>query len=126
MQIDDRRPLAGTPVTKQIAARHDNRLGAVYSSLYSFWMSRLSAVTSGQTQTAARRDSYSVILFDHTVINCLNNDFTSSPDQLLAKVMQYDADGGTNYNLAVRATEKIMRQHWSTERLVHIHLPEGC
>jgi len=117
----DRRPLAGTPVTRQIAARHDNRLGAVYSSLYSFWMSRLSAVTSGQTQAAVRRDSYSVILFDDAVVNCVNNDFTSSPDQLLARVMQYSAAGGTSYNLAVGAAEQVMRQHWSTERWVQIY-----
>lgn len=116
MDSSDRQPLQGTPVTGQIAARHSNRLGAVYSSLYSFWVSRLSALASGQGQALVRRDAYSVILFDHAVIKCLENDFMGSPDVLLNAVLQYRAGGGTNYSLAIRSAQEVMERHWSTDR----------
>jgi len=108
-------------------ARHDNRLGAVYSSLYSFWMSRHSAGASGPSRQATpRRDAYSVVLFDDEIVNCVNNDFTSSPDELLDIVMEYGADGCTFYDLAIRTTEQVMRRYWSTERSpVVIFLSDG-
>jgi hypothetical protein len=56
MSSVDRHPLTGTPVTAQIVRRSNNRLGAVYSSLYAFWASRNAAV-EGQA-VAARRDAY--------------------------------------------------------------------
>jgi hypothetical protein len=122
MDSSDKKPLSGTPVTRQIAARHNNRLGAVYSSLHSFWVSRMSAVTGGRSQQPnARRDAYSVLLFDHDAVNCLLNDFTSTPDQLLDMVLPYSARGGTNYNLAVSRAQDIVRQFWSTERQAFRH-----
>lgn len=123
MGQNDRQPLPGTPVTRQIAARHNDRLGAVYSALYSFWVSRWSAVAGGPSRQAhARRDAYSVILFDDALVNCVLNDFTSSPDQLLANVLQHESRGGTDYSLAVRNAETVMRQNWSTERHVVSYL----
>lgn len=118
MNSRDRRPLQGTPVTGQIAARHDNRVGAVYSALYSFWTSRWSVIAGpqGQAQAQARKDAYSVLLFDHDIVNCVSNDFTSSPDQLLGMVLPHGARGGTNYRLAVTTAQQVMEQHWSTER----------
>ncbi|EKM59288.1 uncharacterized protein PHACADRAFT_249677 [Phanerochaete carnosa HHB-10118-sp] len=71
MSVTDREPLKGTPVTARIAARHNNRLGAVYSSLYAFWSTR-HAVANG---TTSRRDAYSVILFNSGQRQILTNDF---------------------------------------------------
>jgi len=118
MASSDRRPLDGTPVTRQITGQHNNRLGAVYSSLYSFWMSRLSAVAGGQGGQAARRDAYSVIFFNGITVEGIKNDFTSSPDQLLASVMQHRASGGTDYSRAIECAQEVMTEHWSTERFV--------
>ena len=115
MCSSDRRPLANSPATARIVRNSNNRLGAVYSSLESFWSARHAAVTGGQ-QTAARRDSYSVVLFDHTIVNCLVNDFTSSPDQLLEAVLPYRAAGGTNFTAAIKQAQTVMEQNWSTER----------
>ncbi|KAG2109638.1 uncharacterized protein F5147DRAFT_530157, partial [Suillus discolor] len=56
------------------------------------------------------RDSYSVILFDHSITNALVHDFVSSPDQLL------DANGGTNFTAAIQRAQSVMEQHWSTEK----------
>lgn len=115
MSSTDRRPLGNAPGTALITRQSNNRLGAVYSSLHAFWMSRNTALTSAQA-VAARRDAYSVILFDHVVLNCFTNDFTSSPDQLLNTVVPHQARGGTNYSAALSAAQVVMQQHWSTER----------
>lgn len=117
MASRDRLPLSGTPVTDRIRSTHNNRLGAVYSSLYSFWMSRQAALDPAHSQsstTTTRRDAYSVILFDHTMNICLENDFTSSPGELLDGVLPYNAAGGTDYTTALSTTEAVMRRHWNT------------
>lgn len=65
-----------------------------------------------------RRDSYSVILFDHYVKNILVNDVTSSPDQLLEIVLRHRADGGTNFTNALLRAQNVMVKNWSEERFV--------
>jgi uncharacterized protein YegL len=113
MASSDRHPLPNTPASDRIVGRSNNRFGAVLSSLYSFWSARAAAVGG---QQAARRDSYSVILFDSAVTNAFVNDFVSSPDQLLDAVLRYSADGGTNFTAAIQRAQSVMEQHWSTER----------
>ncbi|KAI9453856.1 hypothetical protein BJY52DRAFT_1189313 [Lactarius psammicola] len=87
MKSGDRRPLPDAPATDRIREKANNRLGAVYSALYSFWSARHAAVNSGQQAIGARRDAYSIILFDDTAKNAVVNDFTSTPDQLLDSVL---------------------------------------
>ncbi|KAI1789535.1 hypothetical protein LXA43DRAFT_892776, partial [Ganoderma leucocontextum] len=124
MDYADRRPLDNTPTTQLIRGSHNNRLGAVYSSLHGFWEARHRAVTvNGGT---ARRDAYSVILFDHAVSNAITHDFNSSPTQLLNTVLRYQADGGTNFTLAIETAQSCLERHWSTERTpVVIFLSDG-
>lgn len=117
MSCTDRRPLANAPATNQITRSANNRLGAVYSALHSFWSARHAAVTAGQQTVGARRDAYSIVLFNEGSTNILANDFTSSPDQLLAIVLAHQASGGTNFAGALRTSQAAMTQHWSTERL---------
>ena len=116
MSCTDRRPLANAPATNQIMWRANNRLGAVYSALYSFWSARHTAVTAGQQILGARRDAYSIVLFNESATNILVNDFTSSPDQLLNTVLANQASGGTNFAEALRAGQTVMVQQWNTER----------
>lgn len=125
MASGDRRPLPNTPVTNAITRRTNNRLGAVYSALHAFWQSRASAVTSGAgasgaaaaaTNANARRDAYTVILFDHTIVNCIVNDFTRTPQNLLDVVLGYSAAGGTNFDAALTAAQSAIVNNWSTER----------
>jgi hypothetical protein len=115
MSSVDRRPLANAPASAKISGTCNNRLGAVYSALYSFWSARHAAVTSNQ-QAGTRRDSYSILLFDHTMSPAILNDFRSSPDQLLDIVLQYHANGGTDFTAALQRGREIMIQNWSTER----------
>lgn len=112
MSGGDRQPLVNTPVTAKLRARHNNRVGAVYSSLYTFWQARHASLNGA----ANRRDAYSVILFDHGLYMAVNNDFASTPDALLDMVMPYGAGGGTNFDMALKETQRCMQNHWSTER----------
>ncbi|KAN0136209.1 hypothetical protein V8E53_006069 [Lactarius tabidus] len=126
MSCTDRRPLANAPATNQITRSANNRLGAVYSALYSFWSARHAAVTAGQQTVGARRDAYSIVLFNESDTSVLVNDFTSSPDQLLTIALAHQASGGTNFAAALRAGQTAMTQHWSTERTpVMIFLSDG-
>ncbi|KAH9166548.1 hypothetical protein EDB89DRAFT_2232826 [Lactarius sanguifluus] len=124
MSIDDRRPLPDAPATYRIRKKADNRLGAVYSALYSFWSARHAAVTvtSRQQATDARRDAYSIILFSDTAKYAVVNDFTSTPDQLLDSILNEGADRGTNFAAAIQASQAVMMDNWSTERFVFIYL----
>lgn len=118
MGATDRRPLANTPVTAKISRTCNNRLGAVYSALYSFWTSRQAAIQNSGHADAVRRDSYSVILFHSSAQTVISNDFNSQPDQLLDTVLQHHAGAGTSFVTALNMAHSIMEQHWSSERLV--------
>ena len=114
----DRRPLADAPVTDLIRQHVNNRLGAVYSALYSFWSARNATVTAGQQAAGARRDEYSVILFNEGTKAVLVNDFTSTPEELLGFVLDEKPSGGTNFTAALEAAGAVMEQNWSPERPV--------
>jgi hypothetical protein len=148
MCSNDRLPLADGPAAERIRARAPNRLGAVYSALYSFWTARHVAATAGQqlgtrrgidsvysalynfwstspaTSTVeqppshGRRDAYSVVLFNDSTKTVLTNDVTRNPNQLLDIILGEQSGGGTNFMAALRAAQLVMLQHWSKERLV--------
>jgi len=122
MSRKDRRPLADAPMANRIRRSADNRLGAVYSALYSFWSSRQVAVTANRQAVGARRDAYSVILFNEEATQVLTNDFTSTPDQLLGAVLSQKASWGTNFKAALQASRNVMEHNWSTERFVTFYL----
>lgn len=117
----DRRPLQNTPVTTRIASRHNNRVGAVYSSVHGFWQARASALNAAVGTGVPRRDAYSVILFDHHIYQSVVNDFTSSPDGLLGQILPYGSGGGTDYTLAIKEAQTVMERNWSTERYFYPH-----
>ncbi|KAG2116832.1 hypothetical protein DEU56DRAFT_984881 [Suillus clintonianus] len=123
MSLIDRQPLMNTPASNRIIQSSNNRFGAVLSSLYGFWSARAAAVAGRQ---AARRDSYSIILFDRSTVDAVVNDFSSSPDQLLDAVLRHNTSRGTNFTAAVQRAQSVMEQHWSTERTpVIIFLSDG-
>ena len=109
-------------MTDLIRQSADNRLGAVYSALYGFWSSRHDAVAGGRQANEARRDAYSIILFDHTTTPILINNFASTPDQLLAAILRYQTGGGTDFTVALQAGRNVMEQNWSTERFITFYL----
>jgi len=76
MSKNDRQPLENSSVCWKIRARMDNRLGAVYSALYSFWSTRQAAV-------GLQPDANTVILHAQDTQFVCENDSTRSPSELL-------------------------------------------
>lgn len=62
------------------------------------------------------RDAYSLIFFNHEPSMSIENDFTSSPDELLTAALKFGAVGRTDFTRALNRTWKLMASHWSTER----------
>ncbi|KAI9455179.1 hypothetical protein BJY52DRAFT_1224795, partial [Lactarius psammicola] len=87
----------------------------VQQAFHVFWSARHAAVTSGQQTIGARRDAYSVILFNATTKSAVVNDFTSSPDQLLDIVLDEQTEWGTDFAAALQASQAVMADNWSTE-----------
>jgi hypothetical protein len=119
----DRQPLENAPASDRIRQHANNRLGAVYSALYSFWTARHTAFTAGQQAVGARRDAYSIIFFDSSTHNVLVNDLEKTPDQLLDTVLTVQTSYGTNFTAGLRASQSVMKQHWSMERFVAKSIP---
>jgi hypothetical protein len=119
MSSHDRRPPDDTPMAIQIQQVANNRLGAAYSALYSFWSARHTASAVNPQGVGARRDAYSIILFDHATTQVITNDVARSPEQLLDAVLLYPSGGGTNFSAALRTGQGVMTQYWSTERFVN-------
>lgn len=116
MTGQDYRPLVDTPVTDLISSNHDNRLGAVYNALYSFWCARNAAFQDVEQ----RLDAYSVILFNHNVHRALENDEESTPRELLERLLEYSARGHTDYTSALNDARELMDLHWDGRRCVPI------
>ena len=107
MSDTDNRPLQDSPTTSRIAAVNDNRLGAVYSSLFSFWTAR---------HDSNRADTYTVILFDYHANTVVRNDRASTPDDLLAMVLQQRPSGGTSFDQACMAAQVELEASWDINR----------
>jgi hypothetical protein len=119
MSSFDRQPQRGTPGHNRIRNRgYTNRLGTVYSALYSFWTARHAALTAlaGRGGTLPRNDAYSVILFNSTAESVIANDFTASPDELLDSLLTHGPAFGTCFDVALKRARRVLESYWSNER----------
>ncbi|KAL4067444.1 hypothetical protein V8B97DRAFT_1873723 [Scleroderma yunnanense] len=125
MSSTDRRPLESTPTSVKIRATSDNRFGAVLSSLFSFWSARAAAI--GSSGSAVRRDAYSVILFDDRALTVIENDLTSTPDQLLDSLLRYKPESRTtDFTKAIIHAQGLLKKNWNTARSpVIVFLSDG-
>ena len=115
----DRQPLPNSTGFDRIVRTANNRLGAVFSALYSFWIARQAAVNRDSPAGGGRRDAYSLIFFSHDPsTSSIQNDFTSSPDELLNAALEFDVDRGTDFTRALKRAQDVMTLYWSTERYV--------
>jgi hypothetical protein len=120
MESCDRQPTPGTPSNAMITARSNNRLGAVYSALHSFWIARQAAINN-IGGAGARRDAYSVLLYhESAALTSIVNDFTLTPDKLLQELLPHTAGGGTDFTAGLVLAQTTMETHWSTERLAQV------
>lgn len=116
MSRSDLKPLRNSAGARYIIPTADNRLGAVLSSLYSFWIARQAAATRDAQSGGQRRDAYSIMFFSTDPLICVENDLTSSPEDLLAACLGYTPHENENYTRAIRKAQSLMVTHWSTER----------
>ncbi|KAA1477855.1 hypothetical protein DENSPDRAFT_933970 [Dentipellis sp. KUC8613] len=121
MTYRDRRPLPDAPATNRIARYCNNRLGAVYSALYSFWTARAAATAQGGARARgapppARRDAYSVVFFDSNTTIPIEDDVTSSPAELLDILLQTRSSRGTNFTAALQGAQAVVERNWNDER----------
>ena len=112
----DRQPLANSAGVDRITQTANDRLGCVFSALYSFWLARQAAIDRNAQIGGARRDAYSLIFFNHEPVTCIENDFASSPDDLLTVALRYEAYGGRDFTRALSRTQNVMDSNWSAER----------
>ena len=126
MAAMDHRPIRQTPVAARITSRHNNRYGAVISSLYAFWVAR-------RATNRARRDLTSIILFDSQPKvrdlsflmelwpelmskAILRADNTKSAEELVDCLLGEHNGGGTNYDRAIEEVRVVMESQWSPDR----------
>ena len=119
MDNADTKPLQNSPVYEKIRRRLDNRLGAVFSSLYSFLIAR-------QATAGLQRDANTIILHAQNAESVCENDTTRSPDELLDLLLRNAPRDGNCFDVALKAAEKAISKWWSNERPpVIIFLSDG-
>ena len=79
----DRQPLPNAAGIDRTTPTANDRLGCVFSALYSFWLARQAAINRNAQMGGARRDAYSLIFFNHEPSISIENDFASSPEEPL-------------------------------------------
>ena len=113
---NDRQPTPDSPVYEKIRSRMNNRLGAVYSALYSFLSARQIA--------RHQRDANTIILHaQNTQIVC-RNDSTRSPAELLDLLLPNGPNGGNAFDLALKAADRAISTY-DTRPPVIIFLSDG-
>ena len=119
MNKSDKKPLENSRVSQRIRARMDNRLGAVYSALYSFWSAR-------QAVSGLQRDANTVILHAEDAQFVCENDSTRSPSELLDLLLPNSPNGGNCFDKALRAADTAISKWWDDARPpVIIFLSDG-
>ena len=64
---------------------------------------RINSANANQSQVSpVLRDTVSLILFDHEVTVPFENQKLTDPKYLLSTMLQYNAGGGTNFDLAIQ------------------------
>jgi len=119
MSKNDRQPLANSPVCGKIRPRMNNRLGAVYAALHSFWTAR-------QAAFGVQRDANTIILHAEGTQSVCENDTTGSPDELLDLLLPNAPKGGNSFDKALKAAEAAITSWWDDARPpVIIFLSDG-
>jgi len=119
MNKNDKQPLENSPVSTRIRSRMNNRLGAVYSALYSFWSAR-------QATLGFQRDANTIILHAQGTEFVCENDTTRSPEELLDLLLPNSPKGGNSFDQALKAADTVISKWWDDARPpVIIFLSDG-
>ncbi|CAE6534558.1 unnamed protein product, partial [Rhizoctonia solani] len=116
MTSGDHRPLPNLPVTSRLVSQCNNRYGAVVSALYGFLKNQESVVANAGL--TARQDAYSIVIFDDRAEIRVQNDLTSTTDQLINRLIphRYIGGGGTCFSEALRMAQQTIERNWHADR----------
>ncbi|KEP50719.1 von willebrand factor type A domain protein [Rhizoctonia solani 123E] len=116
MTCGDHRPLANLPVTSRLVSQCNNRYGAVVSALYGFLKNREAAVTNAGLKS--RQDSYTFLMHDDKSEIRVQNDLTSTTEQLIERLIphRYVGSGGNSFDLAITTAQQTIEKNWSADR----------
>jgi hypothetical protein len=119
MNKGDKKPPENEPESVKIRARMNNRLGAVYSALYSFWSARQAAI-------GHQPDANTVILHSENTQTVCENDSKRSPSELLDLLLRNGPHGGNCFDRALKAAGTAISEWWDDARPpVIIFLSDG-
>ncbi|CAH1767672.1 9095_t:CDS:2 [Entrophospora sp. SA101] len=127
MSHNDRKPLENIRlgIREKIAQRHDNRLGAVYSAVYSFMETRLTSQRN-LTKGAINKDTVSLILFNSSTIVPIENQPLSDLDKFLDIMIEHSPCDGTNFELAIQKAGFLIDKYYDpTKTNIIIFLSDG-
>ncbi|CUA74500.1 hypothetical protein RSOLAG22IIIB_11257 [Rhizoctonia solani] len=116
MKRHDHLPLANLPVTSRLVSQCNNRYGAVVSALYGFLKNREAAVTNAGLRS--RQDSYTFLMHDNKSEVRVQNDLTSTTEQLIDRLIPLRPVGGAgnDFGLALTMAQQTIERNWSTDR----------
>ncbi|CAE6523134.1 unnamed protein product [Rhizoctonia solani] len=116
MTSGDHRPLPNLPVTSRLVSQCNNRYGAVVSALYGFLKNQESVVANAGL--TSRQDAYSIVIFDDRAEIRVQNDLTSTTDQLINRLIphRYIGGGGTCFSEALRMAQQTIERNWHADR----------
>ncbi|PKC68807.1 hypothetical protein RhiirA1_456805 [Rhizophagus irregularis] len=126
MSCNDKKPIPNFPIYNDLIKNHNNRTGAVYQAVYQFMDARINSATTNQNQMSATQDSISLILFDHEVIVPFEYRDLTDPKDLLNSMLQHQARGGTNYDLAIQKAGFLITSYFDPTKVnIIIFLSDG-
>ncbi|CAE6525473.1 unnamed protein product, partial [Rhizoctonia solani] len=123
----DKRPIPGLPITDRLVSQCDNRYGAVVSALYCFWKSQ--EKVASRSLVGARRDAYSLVTFDDQSKIKVQNDLSSTVEQLVNFLVPQQSNGwyyGTSFGNALGTAKEVIKNSWDKEKVpVIVFLSDG-
>ncbi|GBC07437.1 hypothetical protein RclHR1_07470002 [Rhizophagus clarus] len=126
MSCNDKKPIPNFPIYNDLIRNHNNRTGAVYQAVYQFMDARINSAKTNQNQMSATQDSISLILFDHEAIVPFEYRDLTDPQDLLNSMLQHQARGGTNYDLAIQKAGFLITSHFDPTKVnIIIFLSDG-
>ncbi|CUA69984.1 hypothetical protein RSOLAG22IIIB_14172 [Rhizoctonia solani] len=109
-------PIKLITFTSRLVSQCNNRYGAVVSALYGFLKNREAAVTNAGLRS--RQDSYTFLMHDNKSEVRVQNDLTSTTEQLIDRLIPLRPVGGAgnDFGLALTMAQQTIERNWSADR----------
>ncbi|CAG8602104.1 26386_t:CDS:10 [Dentiscutata erythropus] len=112
MSSDDCKPKCDNSKLIGLKDNHNNRLGAVIESVFTFIETRKNSRKSTRVgQMATDRDTVSLVLFNHYATAIFENRSLSHSEDLLEEMMKYSADGSTDFAEGIKCASGLIKKY---------------